>query len=297
MSATSVYICTHRIFTLFLPCCQVWAVKSYTKSVPLYIQVLQRNSLQLIAPFLDPEHDVIVSMEQTRHRLLALSCLCPGASTLIGDQAFQTPCSSALPCLLSAMHCQFCPSCLCHGTPPCVYPIVLCWQMPSLCSRTFCCWQKLFALDFFGSSLRCFTSRCTQRHAKQLVGCSTMTHCCNGSCSAHCKLMPLKHAQAPHTCLSLSTQQAFEVHCDEWYAANLLCTANVVKLVRTVVITIVQPICCVPPMLSSLWRNCVEHEHCAADLFCTVNIVRLMEKFVMNAVQPVCCASQTLSSL
>lgn len=63
---------------------QVWAVKSYTKSVPLYIQVLQRNSLQLIAPFLDPDHDVIVSMEQTRHRLLALSCLCPGASTLIG---------------------------------------------------------------------------------------------------------------------------------------------------------------------------------------------------------------------
>ena len=59
-------------------------MKSYTKSVPLYIQVLQRNSLQLIAPFLDPEHDVIVSMEQTRHRLLALSCLCPGASTLIG---------------------------------------------------------------------------------------------------------------------------------------------------------------------------------------------------------------------
>ena len=72
-----------------LPCCQVWAVKSYTKSVPLYIQVLQRNSLQLIAPFLDPEHDVIVSMEQTRHRLLALSCLCPGASTLIGDYKFQ----------------------------------------------------------------------------------------------------------------------------------------------------------------------------------------------------------------
>jgi len=66
-------------------CVQVWAVKSYTKSVPLYIQVLQRNSLQLIAPFLDPEHDVIVSMEQTRHHLLALSCLCPGASTLIGQ--------------------------------------------------------------------------------------------------------------------------------------------------------------------------------------------------------------------
>ena len=65
-------------------------MKSYTKSVPLYIQVLQRNSLQLIAPFLDPDHDVIVSMEQTRHRLLALSCLCPGASTLIGQRIMIT---------------------------------------------------------------------------------------------------------------------------------------------------------------------------------------------------------------
>ncbi|KAK9808990.1 hypothetical protein WJX72_007481 [[Myrmecia] bisecta] len=64
---------------------QVWAMKSYTKSVPLYVQVLQRSSLQLIAPFLDAEQDVIVSIEQTRHRLLALSCLCPGASTLIAN--------------------------------------------------------------------------------------------------------------------------------------------------------------------------------------------------------------------
>ena len=79
---------------------QVWAVKSYTKSVPLNIQVLQRNSLQLIAPFLDPDHDVIVSMEQTRHRLLALSCLCPGASTLIGMH-----CHTLLqPHKLSGMH-------------------------------------------------------------------------------------------------------------------------------------------------------------------------------------------------
>ena len=63
---------------------QVWALKSYTKSAPLYVQVLQRSSLGLISPFLDPDRDVIVSVEQTRHRLLALSCLCPGASTLIG---------------------------------------------------------------------------------------------------------------------------------------------------------------------------------------------------------------------
>lgn len=65
-------------------CMQVWAVKSYTKSVPVYVQVLQRASLRMIAPFLDPERDVLVSVEQMRHRLLALSCLCPGASTLIG---------------------------------------------------------------------------------------------------------------------------------------------------------------------------------------------------------------------
>ena len=50
----------------------------------LEAQVLQKASMALIEPFLDPEFDVIVSMEQTRHRLLALSCLCPGASTLIG---------------------------------------------------------------------------------------------------------------------------------------------------------------------------------------------------------------------
>ena len=67
-----------------VPRAQVWALKSYTKSAPLYVQVLQRSSLGLISPFLDPDRDVIVSVEQTRHRLLALSCLCPGASTLIG---------------------------------------------------------------------------------------------------------------------------------------------------------------------------------------------------------------------
>lgn len=63
---------------------QVWAVKSYTKSVPVYVQVLRRDSLRMLAPFLDPDRDVLVSVEQMRHRLLALSCLCPGASTLIG---------------------------------------------------------------------------------------------------------------------------------------------------------------------------------------------------------------------
>lgn len=62
----------------------MWALKSYTKRVPLYVQVIQQSSVKLIAPFLDPEQDVLVSTEQTRQRMLALSCLCPGASTLIG---------------------------------------------------------------------------------------------------------------------------------------------------------------------------------------------------------------------
>ena len=82
-------------------CWQVWAVKSYTKSVPVYVQVLQRASLRMIAPFLDPERDVLVSVEQMRHRLLALSCLCPGASTLIGacsnSRALALSCSHHMP--------------------------------------------------------------------------------------------------------------------------------------------------------------------------------------------------------
>ncbi|KIZ04242.1 Potassium channel subfamily T member 2, partial [Monoraphidium neglectum] len=62
---------------------RVWAMKSVTKKVPLYVQVLQLSSVTTIAPFLDPARDVVTSLEQTRHRLLALNCLAPGASTLI----------------------------------------------------------------------------------------------------------------------------------------------------------------------------------------------------------------------
>eukprot|EP00884_Botryococcus_braunii_P010005 jgi/Botrbrau1/19005/Bobra.0100s0039.1 len=64
---------------------QVWALKGYTKRVPLYVQVLLTSSRVMVQPFLDPDQDVVVSVEQTRHRLLALSCLCPGASTLIAN--------------------------------------------------------------------------------------------------------------------------------------------------------------------------------------------------------------------
>lgn len=64
---------------------QVWSAKSYTKTVPLYVQTVRQKTVSRISPFLDPEQDVIVSMEQTRLRLLALSAVCPGASTLIGN--------------------------------------------------------------------------------------------------------------------------------------------------------------------------------------------------------------------
>ena len=64
---------------------QVWACKSYTKSVPLFVQTLRQSTVRQVAPFLDLGQDVIVSTEETRFRMLALSAVCPGASTLIGN--------------------------------------------------------------------------------------------------------------------------------------------------------------------------------------------------------------------
>ncbi len=64
---------------------QVWAAKSYTKTVPLFVQTMKQSTVDQIRPFIDPEQDVAVSMEETRFRLLALSATCPGASTLIGN--------------------------------------------------------------------------------------------------------------------------------------------------------------------------------------------------------------------
>lgn len=64
---------------------QVWAAKSYTKTVPLFVQTMKQSTVEQITPFLDPEQDVAVSTEETRFRLLALSASCPGASTLIGN--------------------------------------------------------------------------------------------------------------------------------------------------------------------------------------------------------------------
>jgi hypothetical protein len=64
---------------------RVWAIKSAVKRLPLYVQVLRRSSVDVISPFLDPFLDVIMSVEGTRLRLLALSTLVPGASTLIAN--------------------------------------------------------------------------------------------------------------------------------------------------------------------------------------------------------------------
>lgn len=47
--------------------------------------MLRRSSVDVISPFLDPYLDVIMSVEGTRMRLLALSTLVPGASTLIAN--------------------------------------------------------------------------------------------------------------------------------------------------------------------------------------------------------------------
>jgi hypothetical protein len=43
-------------------------MKSYTKTVPLYVQTVRQATVGQIAPFLDPGQDVVVSMEQTRLR-------------------------------------------------------------------------------------------------------------------------------------------------------------------------------------------------------------------------------------
>ena len=64
---------------------QVWACKAYTKRVPLFVQTLRQSTVYQVGPFLDPEQDVVMSMEETRYRLLALSAVTPGASTLLGN--------------------------------------------------------------------------------------------------------------------------------------------------------------------------------------------------------------------
>ena len=48
-------------------------------------QVLRSSSIARVMPFLDGHNDVIISLESIRHRLLVLSCLCPGASVLLGN--------------------------------------------------------------------------------------------------------------------------------------------------------------------------------------------------------------------
>lgn len=64
---------------------QVWTCKSYTKLAPLFIQTVRQSSVSQIEPFLDPERDVVISVEAARFRLLALSTVCPGSGTLIGN--------------------------------------------------------------------------------------------------------------------------------------------------------------------------------------------------------------------
>ncbi len=62
-------------------------------------QVLQRASVARISPFLDPSRDVVLSLEQTRHRLLVLSCLCPGAATLVANLLRFSGCAEQEECV------------------------------------------------------------------------------------------------------------------------------------------------------------------------------------------------------
>lgn len=48
-------------------------------------QVLSAAAVNMLQPFLEPGQDVIVSVESVRMQLLALSTLCPGASTLLAN--------------------------------------------------------------------------------------------------------------------------------------------------------------------------------------------------------------------
>ena len=45
--------------------------------------MLRSASLARVAPFLNPQQDVLLATEQLRHRLLALAVLVPGGATLV----------------------------------------------------------------------------------------------------------------------------------------------------------------------------------------------------------------------
>lgn len=55
------------------------------------LQVLRASSLGKVKPFLDPANDTITSTQLTRHRLLALSCMCPGAEGRQGGATRSKP--------------------------------------------------------------------------------------------------------------------------------------------------------------------------------------------------------------
>lgn len=60
-------------------------MRSYTSTVPLFVQTLSKEAMVQIKPFLDPAKDMVISLEDVRFSLLAISVVCPGASTLIGN--------------------------------------------------------------------------------------------------------------------------------------------------------------------------------------------------------------------
>jgi len=64
---------------------KVWSLKKLSRAVPLFVQVLTDRALRRVRPFLDLSQDTIVCVNNTRAGLIAISCLCPGASTLLAN--------------------------------------------------------------------------------------------------------------------------------------------------------------------------------------------------------------------
>jgi len=64
---------------------KVWSLKKLSRAVPLFVQVLTDRAMRRVRPFLDLSQDTIVCVNNTRAGLIAISCLCPGASTLLAN--------------------------------------------------------------------------------------------------------------------------------------------------------------------------------------------------------------------
>lgn len=64
---------------------KIMALKAFDSQKPLFVQVHTAQMRQELQPYLDPRRDSVIALQETRSRLLAVSCFVPGASTFIGS--------------------------------------------------------------------------------------------------------------------------------------------------------------------------------------------------------------------